>query len=75
MSVDWSGVMMIDMGMSKKYMNEQGIHMKEQSNKPLIGTVRYASCYVHEGNEPSRRDDIISLFYVLAYFINQKLPW
>jgi casein kinase 1 len=66
---------MIDLGLAKKYITSEGMHLKENNNKPLIGTVRYCSSYIHEGIEASRRDDLISLFYVLAYLLNGKLPW
>ena len=37
--------------------------------------MRYISTHVHEGIQPSRRDDLISIVYILLYLIKGKLPW
>ena len=64
----------IDFGLSRFYMKGDK-HVTNTYNKSIVGTLRYISRYVHEGNVYSRRDDIISIIYVAIYLIKGKLPW
>ena len=60
---------LIDFGLSTFYIdeNEKHIPMKEECN--IIGTPRYTSINIHNGNTAARRDDMISIGYIYMLLI------
>lgn len=71
---------LIDFGCSKFYWKNQKTrkHISFKTGKMgLRGSARFCSQNAHLGNELSRRDDMISLGYTMAYFLrgHQGLPW
>jgi len=67
-------VNIIDFGLSRIYIKD-GMHIPNKHDASIVGTMRYISTYIHEGNVYSRRDDIISVLYVIIYLLKGKLPW
>ncbi|OAV93698.1 CK1/CK1/CK1-D protein kinase, partial [Puccinia triticina 1-1 BBBD Race 1] len=66
----------IDFGLSKRYRDASSLdHIPYAENLTLTGTARYASMRTHQGIEQSRRDDLVSLSYMLIYFMRGSLPW
>ena len=63
---------MIDFGFCKKYI-VNGFHIKNKKREQIIGTPNYVSINVMEGNEPSRRDDLESIVYVMYYLWKKKI--
>jgi serine/threonine protein kinase len=61
-------VYIIDFGIAKIY-RQSGVHNKETNIKGLIGSINFSSLNVINLIEPSRRDDIESLFYILLYLL------
>ena len=68
-------LLLIDFGLAKQYISRGGIHKPNVCSIKICGTLRYISTYVHDRNEPSRRDDIISMVYVIIFLMKRILPW
>ena len=62
----------IDFGFCKTYINN-GIHILNKKRNHIIGTPNFISIRVSEGEEPSRRDDLESVVYILYYLWNGNI--
>jgi hypothetical protein len=49
-------------------------HLKEPAHT-INGSLKYCSINAHYGRTLSRRDDLVSLGYMLILLLNGKLPW
>lgn len=64
---------LIDFGMA---ISVTGEGSSDPIREHIIGSPKYVSCHVHEGIDPSYRDDLISLGYCYIEFLSGgKLPW
>ena len=69
-------VHMIDFGLTRSVFNKKtGKHIEFRTGKNLVGTARFVSINAHLGYELSRRDDLLTLGYVMVYFTVGQLPW
>ncbi|OHT16373.1 Casein kinase I hhp1 [Tritrichomonas foetus] len=71
-----SQLFIIDFGLAKSYVDKKTkIHIPYVEGKILTGAAKYVSINTHMGIEPSRRDDLESLGYVIVYLLKGSLPW
>lgn len=75
LSQDGSFLYIIDFGLCKKYIDDNNAHIKMRTDKSIIGTPNFVSVHVHNGIEPSRRDDLISVAYIILQLVNGGVPW
>ena len=69
-------IYIIDFGLCRKYRSSKtGKHILPRYTGSISGTMRFISPNVIKGKHPSRRDDLISLGYVLIYLLKRELPW
>lgn len=70
-----NNIYLIDFGLSSSYLNAEKKHIEFEVNNRIVGTVYFLSVYGHLGIEATRRDDLISLGYMLIHLFKGKLPW
>jgi hypothetical protein len=63
----------IDFGISSFYIKNDKHIINNKGG--VVGTPLFMSRHIHEENTYSRRDDIISILYVIIYLIKDTLPW
>ena len=72
---DPNTIYIIDFGLCKKYRSSKtGKHILPKLTKRFNGTIAYVSPNVYKGKEASRRDDLISLGYMILYLISKNIP-
>lgn len=68
-------IYMVDFGMSRKYRDRKGNHIKNRKRDVIEGTIRYMGINTHLAEEASRRDDFQALAYTLIFLLKGRLPW
>ena len=69
-------VCLIDFGLSRAFHDSRtGEHRSPRKQPGFRGTAVYASVNAHLNEELSRRDDLISWFYVVSELLLGRLPW
>ena len=69
-------IYIVDFGLSKKYRSSTTKkHVPFRITGKLTGTMRFSSPNALRGGEQSRKDDLISIGYMIIYFMRKKLPW
>ena len=60
---------LIDFGLATRYLDDNGKHIKKEKRKKFVGNLALSSSHAMKFNAVSRRDDLISLCYMLIYII------
>lgn len=69
-------LVLIDFGMARMFIDPTtGTHISNKVSDTFFGTPKYASFHLHLGNRPSRRDDLISVGYLMILIFGAQLPW
>ena len=68
-------IFIIDFGLATFYIDENNEHIPYKKRDYITGTPKYISVNIHNGIEPSRRDDLISIGYIYLYLYYGNLPW
>lgn len=75
LTTDKKKVKIVDFGLARQFVDGQGHHKPVKRHMKMTGSFLYMSTHIHEGYEPCRRDDVISVIYVISYLLNSTLPW
>ena len=74
--VDSEGICrLVDFGLSTSFVCVYGSHIDKRTDQTIIGSPSYISMNIHNGINPSRRDDIESLCYVYLFILKKRIPW
>ena len=70
-------IILIDFGFSKKYFTHDGYHIDDiELKESFQGNIMFSSLNQMEFKNTSRKDDMISLCYLMKYLLNGRtFPW
>lgn len=63
---------MIDFGLVNKFCDEDGKHIKEGTTDKFRGSFMFAGLSAFKFYASSRKDDLVSLVYVLIFMLDYK---
>ncbi len=73
---DSGKLVLIDFGMARMCVDQDTCeHIPNCTSNTFFGTPKYASFYLHLGNRPSRRDDLITVGYLMMMVFGFDFPW
>ena len=70
-----STISLIDFGLCSSYLDENGNHVENKPQNFFVGNLALASANAMNFRQVSRRDDLISLCYMLVYLIQGRLKF
>ena len=63
-------IRLVDFGFASRFLDKHGKHIKEEEVDVFRGNMVFASVNMFDFKSPSRRDDLMSLCYLLIYLLN-----
>jgi hypothetical protein len=72
---DLHRVTLIDYGLSSIYIDSEKKHLPQEKSQKFKGNINFASRNAFLGKTLSRRDDLISLCYLLIYLMDGDLSF
>ena len=77
--LDFNGIIddirIVEFGLAKRYVDHSGVHLSEEQPSSFEGDLVFSSHHGQNLRSLSRRDDLISLCYLLIYSLEGNLPW
>lgn len=70
-----STIYLVDFGVSTKYLDKDDTHINMGESDIFVGSVLFSSKNAMMNKLQSRRDDLISLCYLLVYMLSGKLEF
>lgn len=70
-----NNIYLVDFGLSKKYIDNEGNHIPFKTGKSMVGSINFSSINVQKGFVSSRRDDLESILYIMIFLLNGDVPW
>ena len=68
-------IYLVDFGLSKKHLSDEGYPFQERPETDFRGTFNYASLNAHRRKDLGRVDDLWSFFFMALDLLNFNLPW
>jgi serine/threonine protein kinase len=68
-------IALIDFGLARRYLNDEGTVVPPRQHVGFVGTAKYTSVNAHEKKDLGMRDDLIAWFYSLLELMKGSLPW
>ena len=66
-------IKLIDFGLATKFIDKNGDHIPQKEENTFVGNLAFCSKYAMAMKTRSRRDDLISLCYLLIYVFKGRL--
>jgi len=68
---EYSRLKLIDFGLVTRFLDDDGHHIEQGISDKFKGSMLFASKYVFNFTMTSRRDDLISLCYLLVFLVEE----